>query len=89
MTEAASVPFLPMKAGIEELRDLKYVIEELGVAFQDKDIAAFPSRLYLPILGKERVSDGIAKAIERSNALVEFVRETNSGPDELQFLQHG
>ena len=53
MTDAAPMPLLPVKAGIEELRDLKYVIEELSVAFDGKDIAAFPSGLYLTVLRKE------------------------------------
>jgi hypothetical protein len=86
---AANVPPLPMKTGKEELRDVKHVIKELSVAFKGKDIRPFPFGLHSTVLRKERVSDGVAKAIERSNVLVEFVWETNSGSDELQFLQYG
>ena len=86
MPHPATMPLLPMKAHKKELRYLKHVMEELTVACWVKDICPFPFGLGPAIFWEERVSDGITKAIERTNAVVEFVWERNSRTDELQWL---
>jgi len=83
----APTPLLPMKARKEELQHFKHVLKELRVVCKCQDIGPLPFGLCPTVLWKERMSDGIAKAIEPANAIVESAWETNSRADELQFLQ--